>query len=355
MPRKARAREIVAPAALGIHLLACAICTIRGTVVVGGGLGHGGLRSPDDEQVVCEKMRVLFASVSRTRTPPAAAAQRVVRRTHPRPPDALRLVGGAPPGAAAARNRSESEGSRSRAQRLRTAAGPEVLRQAPQRAPPDARVLEGIAPPASAAGPRGWRGRSLGLGQFPAKGSAHPGRPGPKKGTKPAPARCSICFSTSHRRPACPDAMLSDIESEREPDDPAATASENLARSLLAACKVGNATQADELVAAGASVNAADKRDLLDSALHRAAYWGHAALVSRLVHHGADVALRNRLDYTALHWAAGACSDPLTRLAACSLLPPPTGSPLPLPRPPAALCARRTQPRYQHCHVLPTT
>jgi ankyrin repeat protein len=162
------------------------------------------------------------------------------------------------------------------------------------------RVHEGIAPPASA---EGSRGRLLGLGRFPAKGSTHR-RPGPKKVTMPLPAQCSICFSLSHRRPACPDAMLSEIESELEPDDPAITAREHLARSLLAACKVGNVTQADELVAAGASVNAADKRDLLDSALHRAAYWGHAGLVTRLLHHGADIALRNRLDYTALHWAA---------------------------------------------------
>jgi hypothetical protein len=145
-------------------------------------------------------------------------------------------------------------------------------------------------------------GASLGS-TTPAKGSTHR-RPGPKKVLMPLPAPCSICFSLSHRRPACPDAMLSEIESELEPDDPAITAREHLTRSLLAVCKVGNVTQADELVAAGASVNAADKRNLLDSALHRAAYWGHAGLVTRLLHHGADIALRNRLDYTALHWAA---------------------------------------------------
>jgi len=149
-----------------------------------------------------------------------------------------------------------------RAQRQQTNANPEALKITASTAPTDPRVLEGIAPPSRAEGPRGRRGRSLGLRQFPAPGSSHPGRPGPQKGSIPLPKRCSICYSLTHRKPACPDAMVSDIESELATDDPAIAARELLSHRLFAACKMGNATQVDELVAAGADVNAHDQVNL---------------------------------------------------------------------------------------------
>jgi hypothetical protein len=192
---------------------------------------------------------------------------------------------------------------RSRAQQQRINAAPLLMNQSTAQPPTDARALEGIAPPATPQGPRGSRGRSLGLGQFPCSGSRHPGRPGPPKGHKPQPKRCSICNSPLHRKPACPDALLPDIESERDPEDAGVAERDRNNDRLLGACKTGNASLVQALLAAGADANARDEHGLLDTALHRASYWGHVVLVRMLLQFGAAVDRRNRLDYTALHWA----------------------------------------------------
>ena len=78
------------------------------------------------------------------------------------------------------------------------------------------------------------------------------------------------------------------------------------------------------LLAAGADANARDEHGLLDTALHRASYWGHVVLVRMLLQHGAAVDRRNRLDYTALHWACVRGEQEVARelLASAADVPP---------------------------------
>ena len=118
----------------------------------------------------------------------------------------------------------------------------------------------------------------------------------------PPNKRCSMCLSAQHGRPACPDAMQSDMESEPANSDE--TSSEVRSRRLRAACKSGNAGEVEELLASGADANVYNARRKLDAPLHCAAYWGHAAVVERLLHLGALVSAPNCVDYTALHWAS---------------------------------------------------
>ena len=116
--------------------------------------------------------------------------------------------------------------------------------------------------------------------------------------------RCSICFSVQHGRLSCPEVMQSDIEGEHAAEDAGSELRSHSAR-LRAACRSGDAAEVDEILTAGVDVNAHDRGlSLLDSPLHRAAYWGHAAVAERLLSAGAQVFERNRVGYTALHWAS---------------------------------------------------
>lgn len=123
-----------------------------------------------------------------------------------------------------------------------------------------------------------------------------------KPGTM-AKKRCSICFSTQHRRQSCPDVLQSDMESD-DTAEGRGPELHSLHDNLLAACRSGDAAQVNEILAAGVDVNAHRNHCLLVSPLHRAAYWGHATVVEQLLSCGAQVSMRNRVDYTALHWAA---------------------------------------------------
>ena len=98
--------------------------------------------------------------------------------------------------------------------------------------------------------------------------------------------------------------MQSDIESEHTAEDAGSELRSHRAR-LREACRSGDAAEVDDILTAGVDVNAHSRGPcLLDSPLHRAAYWGHAAVAQRLLSAGAQVYERNRVGYTALHWAS---------------------------------------------------
>ena len=67
-------------------------------------------------------------------------------------------------------------------------------------------------------------------------------------------------------------------------------------------CKDGKSTEAEEALRNGANVNAKDEDGR--TALHLAAFNGHADIVEALLRHGADVNAKDKDGYTALHWAA---------------------------------------------------